>query len=213
MGISGACRREELCKISINDVQFKTDLILINLPDTKTNVSRQFAITKHCWIELLLRYFSLRPDTTITRFFLTYHNGKCIKSPVGINTIGKIPSQIAQYLKLDNATEYTGHCFRRSSATLLANNGGDVLALKRHGGWKSARVAEGYVEDSVNSKITLAETLTMIPGTSKKTVHDNRQQQLYDINLQTREIPGVAISAPANCVFNINIYNSAENKN
>lgn len=30
--------------------------------------------------------------------------------------------------------------------------GGDVLTLKRHRGWRSSRVAEGYVEDSLATK-------------------------------------------------------------
>ncbi|KAJ8914344.1 hypothetical protein NQ315_011332 [Exocentrus adspersus] len=40
-------------------------------------------------------------------------------------------------------TLYTGHCFRRTSASLLADSGASIDVLKRHGGWKSASVAEG----------------------------------------------------------------------
>lgn len=32
---------------------------------------------------------------------------------------------------------------------LLANPGVHVLAIKRHGGWKSASIAESYVADSL----------------------------------------------------------------
>jgi hypothetical protein len=45
------------------------------------------------------------------------------------------------------------HSFPRSSATLLANKGEDLLGLKRHGGWKSSSTAEGYIEDCVENKI------------------------------------------------------------
>jgi hypothetical protein len=72
---------------------------------------------------------------------------------VGINNIGSIPSKIATFLNLPNPSQYTGHCFRRSSATLLANRGGDLLTLKRHGRWKSGTVAESYVADSLKRKI------------------------------------------------------------
>ncbi|KAJ8980612.1 hypothetical protein NQ317_017373 [Molorchus minor] len=44
---------------------------------------------------------------------------------------------IAKYLKLPNFDTDTGHCSRRTSATLLANAGGEICSLKRHGGWKS----------------------------------------------------------------------------
>ncbi|CAH1371642.1 unnamed protein product, partial [Tenebrio molitor] len=51
-------------------------------------------------------------------------------------------SDIAKYLGLTNPHEYSGHTFRRSSATILVDAGGDILSLKRHGGWKSTTVAE-----------------------------------------------------------------------
>jgi integrase len=65
-----------------------------------------------------------------------------MKKVVGINTIGTIPNKIAKYLNLDCPMDYRGHNFRRTSATLLANRGGDFLAIKKHGGWKSSAVAE-----------------------------------------------------------------------
>lgn len=61
--------------------------------------------------------------------------------------------EIAKFLSLENPESYTGHCFRRSSATILVNSGTDLLALKRHGGWRSSAVAEGYVDDSIKNKM------------------------------------------------------------
>jgi hypothetical protein len=72
--------------------------------------------------------------------------------PVGINTFGGLPSKIAKFLELPSAKEYTGHCFRRTSASLLANAGADMSVIKRHGAWKSPNVAEGYVDDSLENK-------------------------------------------------------------
>jgi integrase len=55
---------------------------------------------------------------------------------------------------------YTGHSFRRTSATLLANaSGTDILDLKRHGGWKSGTVAEGYISESITNKIQVANKI------------------------------------------------------
>lgn len=55
-------------------------------------------------------------------------------------------------LHLSKPAEYTGHCLRRTSATLLIDGGADITSLKRHGGWKSASVAEGYVDESMLNK-------------------------------------------------------------
>lgn len=54
---------------------------------------------------------------------------------------------------------YTGYSFRRTSATLLANTGVEVLALKRHGGWKSSSIAESYVADSLTNKNEMANKI------------------------------------------------------
>ena len=67
---------------------------------------------------------------------MRYQNGKCLNQPVRKNSISSIPSKIAKFLNFENFKEYTGHSLRSTSATLLANTGVDVLALKRHGGWK-----------------------------------------------------------------------------
>lgn len=68
---------------------------------------------------------------------------KCSIQSVGIHSASKIPSLIANYLKFPNEKMYTGHAFRRTSASFLANTGPDLLTLKQHGGWKSNNIAEG----------------------------------------------------------------------
>ena len=67
---------------------------------------------------------SVRPSTTtVDRFFLTYRNGRCINQPIGKNKVGKMPHDIAKFLHLPNPELYTGHSFRRSSATLCVQEG------------------------------------------------------------------------------------------
>ncbi len=107
------------------------------------------------------KYFELRTSVSSEqkRFFMRFQNGKCINQPVGKNSFSTIPSKIATLLNLDNPEKYTGHSFRRTSATLLANTGVDVLALKRHGGWKSGNIAEGYVADSITNKNDVANKI------------------------------------------------------
>ncbi|KAJ8915675.1 hypothetical protein NQ315_000607 [Exocentrus adspersus] len=70
---------------------------------------------------------------------------------MGKNTLAKIPCKVAQFLKLENAHQYTGHCLRRTSATLLVN-AGDILTLKQYGGWETSTVAEGYVAECISRK-------------------------------------------------------------
>ncbi|KAB0798303.1 hypothetical protein PPYR_09296 [Photinus pyralis] len=85
--LAGACRRDEITNMSTDDVDYKEDTILVRVPKTKTNVARLFVITDAHWLLLIKKYANLRPCSTATkRFFLTYRNGRCTTSPIGINS-------------------------------------------------------------------------------------------------------------------------------
>ncbi|KAI8431355.1 hypothetical protein MSG28_015894 [Choristoneura fumiferana] len=122
-GINGACRATELVSIKIRNIEIHDNMILINLPETKAEIDRSFVI-RDGLLDVVKKYINLRPkDLEHNRFFLNYMNGKCTKQPMGRHKIAAIPKVIAAYLNLPNAESYTGHCFRRTSATLLAESG------------------------------------------------------------------------------------------
>lgn len=95
----------------------------------------------------------------VDNFFVNFQKGRCTKQVIGINKLGNMPKQIAIYLNLDNPEIYTGHCFRRTAATVLVDAGADLVTLKRLGGWKSSEVAEGYIENSMRNRMNIANTL------------------------------------------------------
>ncbi|KAJ8980887.1 hypothetical protein NQ317_011271 [Molorchus minor] len=115
--------------------------------------------------------------------------------------MGKIPSVVASYLKLPDVACYTGHCLRRSSATLLADAGVDITTIKRHAGWKSTTVAEGYVENSIENKTKIANQVLVGTTTSAITKTANFQsifcvpQGRYDYLRYQMEILMEAITA------------------
>ena len=166
-GLSGACRKQELCQIKIDDLQDFGTAVLVNINDTKTKAPRAFTITGKFY-DIYKKYAALRPsDIPERRLFLNYQNQKCTRQPVGINKFGNVPKQIASYLKLSNPELYTGHCYRRSSATILVDAGGDITTLKRHGGWKSTTVAESYINESLTNKIQVGNKIVQaISGSS-----------------------------------------------
>lgn len=159
----GACRREELHDLRIQDVTIEGSVLLVKIRKTKTYTPRQFTIVPDGpvdYIALFNKYACLRPkNCKISSLFLSYRCGKCSSQPVGKNTIGKMPRIIAEFLKLPDASKFTGHCFRRSSATILAESGSDTRTLKQLGGWKSDKVAEAYVENSLQNKIKIAQSI------------------------------------------------------
>lgn len=236
MGYSGACRREELTNMSIDDVQCRPHLVTVSVPKTKNNVPRQFMITNPDWIDLIKKYTALRPKTVIhKRFFLTYRNGHCVNSPIGINTIGKVSRKIAEFLQVPNPELFTGHCFRRSSATQLANQGGDLVTVKRHGGWKSSAVAEGYIDASLKKKFEVAQILGCqttldLPDRSNSDAVDNLNLELPGCSHHTdgavnnitvsdnnsfchnvvsnQNLPGITLTSQDTSNVSINVYNN-----
>ncbi|KAJ8918238.1 hypothetical protein NQ315_014108 [Exocentrus adspersus] len=130
LGVAGACRCNELTFLDISDVQDKGSYLYVLIPDTKTNISRSFRVMEEAFsvnaVEMCRKYISLRPKSAGRRFFLRYVDGKCTTQHVGINTISKTFSKVASFLGLPDPESFTGHGMRRSSATLLANAGGDI---------------------------------------------------------------------------------------
>ncbi|XP_043479876.1 uncharacterized protein LOC122509710 [Leptopilina heterotoma] len=159
-GLSGCCRKQEIYSIKMGDIKKQGELLEVIIPDTKNNVPRRFVVDPK-FVPVIEKYIALRPlNVPRENFFLQYHNGKCSVQVIGINTVGKIPKLIAQFLKLENAGEYTGHSFRRTSATIYADTGVSTMDLQRLGGWKSAGVAQGYVEDSTEYKKQTAKRIS-----------------------------------------------------
>ena len=75
-------------------------------------------------------------------------DGGFINSPVGEKKLSSFPKLIAQYLGLPNASRYTGHCFRRSSATNLAENGATDQQMTKFCRWSSSKMAAYYTSNT-----------------------------------------------------------------
>ena len=181
--------------------------MLIKLTSTKNNMPRSFTLSGSFY-NLCKRYANLRPtNISENRFFLNYQNGKCTRQVVGINKFGRMATEIASFLKLPNPSEYTGHCFRRSSATILVNAGEDLLTLKRHGGWRSSGVAEGYVDDSIANKLKIANKI------EKSVSQTSTSLSQHEIQESETSPPAPVPSCSRNITENITYTNSIERQN
>ncbi|XP_043461530.1 uncharacterized protein LOC122498058 [Leptopilina heterotoma] len=212
-GISGACRREELSKIKMEDVLHEGNLLLIKIPNTKTKTPRSFTVEGE-FREIVSKYESLRPkNANSNKFFLNFQKGKCTTQVIGKNKFGKMPSEIAKYLDLENPELYTGHSFRRTSATLLADSGADIIALKRLGGWKTSAVAEGYIEESttykrkignqIEASVNLASSsgskqIKEIPSNESNNKKSNKRKIIHEIASDIDSISTAASSSGQN---------------
>jgi len=87
------------------------------------------------------------------------------------HTIGEFPRKMAEFLKLPNAKDFTGHAFRRSAATILANQGAGLVLIKQAGGWRSDSVAQRYIAESDVPKKEIANLISnaMVTSSSSST--------------------------------------------
>lgn len=135
LGICGACRGEELTNLMIENVIDNGTEIVVRIPDMKTKTPKVFSISGS-FVDIVRRYIVLRPKKSPTkRFFILYRGGKCFGQLIGKNSIAQMPQKIALFLNLPNPERYTGHSYRRSSTTILADAGAAIETLKRHGPW------------------------------------------------------------------------------
>lgn len=208
-GLNGACRRAELCSLTVKDIEDTGKILVITLHDTKTKKKRVFTVGSECnGYEIYHKYLRLRPkQVKHNRFFIYYNHGKCTIQPVGINSFAKIPQRVAEYLKLPDAYSYTGHCLRRTSATFLADSGADIQTLKRHGGWRSTSVAEGYIEESIGNKLKISKSIfhqqELVAPQDHSGIQIENHNSFQEEQVELNKYRVVNFSNLNNCTFNI----------
>ena len=75
-------------------------------------------------------------------------NNQFINQVIGVNSLSKFPNKIALMLNLQHVNTYTGHCFRRTAASILAANGSSEEQIMALGRWKAPAVAHRYAKAS-----------------------------------------------------------------
>lgn len=187
----GGLRCAELVNLLFSDVDVKSDQITVTIRTSKTDPNGKsgffFIIPKtmdcsnpssvhSCPYSIIKQYISEVANKD-GRFFRNYNMKakKFTTQPMGRNLISKVPFFIATFLKLQSPEKYTSHCFRRSSATVLADSGASLPSLKRQFRWKSDTVAMGYIDQSKKYKTDVAQTLTInknISNTDSSTISE-----------------------------------------
>ena len=181
IGIFGGCRSIELTNMTVDDIKVDNEETMsITIQDSK-NGPRWFSLPRSDspW-DVYPKYrklVNMRKDIKTKRLFLNLKMTKKDKqtnTPLGVNTIGSFPMKIAERLKMPKAKSYTGHSYRRTGTTLLAEGGVDAVRLMRFGNWKSIGCAEGYIAESKREKKDIAQ---IIIGSNKVTNEPNLNQQ------------------------------------
>jgi integrase len=209
-GLYGACRRDELLKLTVDDVEDHEKYILVKLHDTKTYTSRSFIIPDAQEslnpYDIYKKYVKLRPHHVASRrFFLGYQHGKCIAQPAGMHTIGGVPRKVAEFLGLDHPESYTGHCLRRSGASMVAESSGNLLPVKQIGGWKSSKVAEAYIEETITSKMKVANMILSTNNSDEVPAATSSSQETKIIRKGCEGSGDLVFRDNFNCTINVHM--------
>jgi integrase len=196
-GFYGGLRSCELVALTWADIVLTPEGILVNIARSKTDQAGVGAVKllpanqdrALCPTEYFAMYKAQVPHPE-GRLFRWFQDGKFTKAPLGKTTITGVPRTVAAFLCLENPNMYTGHALRVTSATVLADEGANSLALKRHGRWKSEAVAEEYLRES---KHVRCEAASMLSGSSMTLIKSESVQQ--------RDTSTTNITF-TNCVFN-----------
>lgn len=186
-GICGCLRCDEITNLKVEEIEDLGNKYIVSINNNKNEYAGQFIIG-NLFYHYVKKYISLRPpDQFSDRFFIKYNDGKCFRQPIGRHKIGQVAENIASYLQLPDPKRYTGHCLRRTSATLLSDSGASMQMVKQLGRWRSDIIAQGYIENSMHNRqmiydgvIQNASNNHSKPSTSAQITNVNKTN--YDLN-------------------------------
>lgn len=114
---------QELIQLNEKDVLDMGEVIVVRTFDKNTRKGNTFSIADAKYVNMVRKYMSLRPIKTSTdRFFLQFRKGRCSDAYLGQHFFSRVPSKVAAFLKLSDPKDYTGHSYRRTSASLSTTN-------------------------------------------------------------------------------------------
>ncbi len=214
IAIGGALRHCEIYNLLLSDIEVSTDenTMKVKIRVTKNGECKVFVIErmKEPWnvIANYKKHINRRAGSNNDKLFIRYDT----KQNIGKNEIAKYPKYIALFLgyAASKADLYTGHCFRRTSATWAVQNDISAIDLQQLGGWKSFKVAEGYIAESDNHKRKIStKVFTESTAKKQKTETEEKENLSRDEKDKVVDIKGSGtptINLPGsftNCTINI----------
>ena len=74
----------------------------------------------------------------------------------------QIPHEITSMLEKEDPAKYTFHSFRRTSATMAAEEGGSAMQLQDFFGWKNPNMTIEFISTSMAAITSMAEKLNFV---------------------------------------------------
>ena len=158
--------------INISDVAFNPEGMVIQITSSKTDQYREGASlviartgTATCPVSMMQRYFSMGrlvhdSQDYLFRGIMHTKAGECLRKggSLSYSRLRELLLEKISSLGMDPKL-FGMHSLRAGGATAAANAGVPDRLFKRHGRWKSESAKDGYVKDSVESRLEVSKNL------------------------------------------------------
>ena len=217
---SGGLRCDEIHRMKFGNVNRTDQGYVVTFERSKQTGEKEqsnFLVPKSeggelCFAHFLGQYIEeaskSSPFTANDPLFRGVHGGqRIVKQPMGIHLIRNVAKDVATELGLDNPSSFTGHCWRRSSATQAAGAGATSTDLKRTYGWKQDTTAMRYLDSTMDQSVKVAKMLTennTNSARSKVNVEENKQVQANTKGKENEAKNVFYITVQSNGTLNIN---------
>ena len=172
IAFAGFLRFSELINVQTSHISLRQDAMVIKIPHSKTDQLRrgdEVIIARSgketCPVSYLENYLQ-RTDTSlqVQRFLFRpirrTKNGECLREAGSISYTCMWEQFKRKVGMLGyNPTDFGLHSLRSGGATKAANAGVPDRLFKRHGRWKSENAKDGYVDDSVEHRLSVTKQL------------------------------------------------------
>ncbi len=173
-GFFGAFRRSELVSITIEDMNWEPEGLIILLSKSKTDQSSQglpraLPYAEHervCPASAIKKWLEVSGISEGVLFRPINRWDQVNNKALNPNSINALLKSIGQNCGFDFVPDLSSHSFRRGLSTSAARERIDFELIKKQGGWKSDATVWGYIEEGQqfnnNASLILMEKMTSL---------------------------------------------------
>ncbi len=173
-GFFGALRRSELVSITLEELNWEPEGLLILLPKSKTDQSSQGLLralpyAEHecvCPARAIKKWLEISGISEGVLFRPVNRWDQINNKALNPNSINALLKSIGQNCGFDFVSDLSSHSFRRGLSTSAARERIDFELIKKQGGWKNDATVWGYIEEGQqfnnNASLILMEKLTSL---------------------------------------------------
>ena len=150
----GAFRRSELIAITVEDLRFEAQGLLVLVPRSKTDQDGEGQIKalpygkgNVCPVKATKKWLETA-EIKQGPIFRAINKWNILQAmPLNLNSVNKIIKTLAVQCGFDFVANLSSHSLRRGFATSAANAGANFEWIKKQGGWKNDATVRGYIEE------------------------------------------------------------------